>query len=270
MIDRKELLQIRTSPLDEWIENIYFAYRTICHLSIRYLYMVMLWRYYEMLSQKYDWNIEVETCSIVLTADMIREDTLQDEFYYLCNANRQLLLSVAERFGWETAIASIDPEEETYEEYKEGRDSLETFLSTYDELTENEKRIFLSYSDIFQGMDYLEGACEIWVLEHPKLGRYLKFRDENMAQVEQLFKEEDKKIMELVKWLGHPLFLQFDENYKREGDRFLAAFICGYGWDGEVELYYLTPEWVISSFVVYELLLHAEQIFGYQEAQEKK
>ena len=31
----------------------------------------------------------------------------------------------------------------------------------------------------------------------------------------------------------------------------------------DFDLEYLTPEWVIGSFVMYELLLHAEEIFQY-------
>lgn len=263
MIDRKELLNIRISPFDEETECLYFGYNTIDHFTIRYLYKVMFWRYYEKLSQKYDWGITVETCSVVLTDNIISEDAYQDDFYILVNENYQLLLSVANRFGWEISVIEVDPDAPSFEEYGNGKTSLETFLNFFKEMPENEKCFFLSCSNVFKDTGVMDGPGEIWVLNHPKLGQYLKFRNENMDRVKELFEEEDKKIMELVGWLGHPLFLQFSENYKQEEDRFLAAFACGYGMGGEVELYYLTPQWVIGSFVTYELLLHAEQIFKY-------
>lgn len=270
MIDRKELLQVRISPFDSWTESLYFSYDMISKYTIRHLLRVMLWRYYEKLSQKYDWGIEMETCSAALTATTIWEDEQEEELCYLPEANAQLMQSVADRFGWKTSVVLVEYEDEAYLRYQDGRDSLKTFLNTYVRMDEDEKQLFLSFESIFQSMFFLEDNIEIRVLKHSKLGNYLKFRTKNMSQVNTFFQEEDQKIMELLEYLGHPLFIQFNRNWKQEGDEFLAAFICGYTDEMDIDLSYLTPEWVIGSFVVYELLLHAEQIFGYQEKQKKE
>lgn len=264
MTDKKEFLNVRISPLDEKTEYLYYGYNAINYFTIRYLYKVMLWRYYEKLSQRYDWGIEVETCSADLTNDTILEDAYDDDFYTLADANYRLLSSVAERFGWELCTVEVDPDDPLYEKYSKKETSFEEFLNTFEEMPENDKRIFLSCKDVFEDIGIMESPGEIWVFIHPKLGQYLKFRDENMALVKELFEEEDKKIMELMGWLRHPLFLQFSEHYKREGDKFLVTFACGYGMDRDIDLHYLSPQWVIGSFVTYELLLHADQIFKYQ------
>ena len=88
-----------------------------------------------------------------------------------------------------------------------------------------------------------------------------------MEEIERVFKEEDERIMYLVDWVGHPLFMQFARNQKQEGNNFYAAFICGFNGEFEIDIYYLLPEWVIGCFVVYELLLHAEELFRYQVAE---
>lgn len=264
MTDKKELLNVRLSPFDEETECLYFGYNAINHYTIRYLYNVMLWRYYERLSQKYDWGIEVETCNADLTNAIILEDAYYDDFYTLVEANYRLLSSIANRFGWELYAVEVDPDNPLCEKYSKGEISLETLLNTFEEMCENDKKVFLSCEDAFQDIGVMDGPGEIWVISHPKLGRYLQFRKENMVRIKELFEEEDKKIMELVDWLRHPLFLQFGKHYKWEEGRFLAAFACGYGMGGEIDFYYLTPQWLIGSFVTYELLLHAEQIFKYQ------
>ncbi len=263
MIDKKELLGIRISPFDKKAENLYFGYYTMTTYTIQYLYKVMLWRYYEKMSQKYNWGIEVEADSVDFMNHTIMEDIYGDDFYTLVEANYQLLLSIVNRFGWEISVAEVDPDDSLFEKYVKQEIDLEAFLNSDKALLENERELLLSYHEIFQDISVMDSISNIWVLRHPKLGRYLKFREENKDHVKELFEEEDKKIMELVDYLGHPLFLQFDENYKREGDRFLAAFVCGFGMDGEIDFNYLTPQWVIGSFITYELLLHAERIFGY-------
>ncbi len=263
MIDKKELLGIRISPFDKKAENLYIGYYTMSSYTVQYLYKVMLWRYYEKLSQKYNWGIEVEADSVDFMNHIILEDTYGDDFYTLVEANYRLLLSIVNRFGWEISVVEVDPDDLSFEKYGRQEIDLEAFLNSYKALPENERGLLLSYHEIFRDISVMDSISNIWVLHHPKLGRYLKFRDENKEHVKDIFDEEDKKIMELVVYLGHPLFLQFDENYKREGDRFLAAFVCGYGMDGEIDLNYLAPQWVIGSFITYELLLHAERIFGY-------
>ena len=263
MIDKTELLNVGISPFEDSTENLYYGYNRIRCFTIQYLYKVMLWRYYEKLSKKYDWGIEIESCSVILESNTISEDAYIDDFYTLVNANFKLLLSIVKRFGWEMTVVEVDPDDPSFKEYSNKEGDLKAFLNTYKEMPENEKELLLSYQEIFQDIGVMDETSDVWVLYLPKLGRYLKFRNENMERVKELFQEEDKRIMELVDYLGHPLFYQFEKNYKQEEDRFLVAFICGYGMGGEIDLHYLTPQWVIGSFVTYELLLHAEQIFGY-------
>ena len=78
------------------------------------------------------------------------------------------------------------------------------------------------------------------------------------------FKEEDERIMYLLDWVGHPLYMQFDCNHMLGESAYYAAFLCGYNGEFEIDMYYLSPEWVIGCFVVHELLLHAERLFRYQ------
>ena len=270
MIDRKELLQIELSPFSEWVQCMYYAYEAPCIFSVRYLYMVMFCRYYEALSRKYHWNIEIETFRTILTAEMIRDEHegCCDSFFELYNVGKSLLLEVGKRFGWTIADIFIDLDRnEVFDEWKNECISLTAFLDTYDQITTDEKRIFLAYKEVFDEIVGLEGECEVCVMENPKLGQYLAYRESHMEEIESMFKEEDERIIYLVDWVGHPLFMQFARNQKREGNNFYAAFICGFNGEFEIDIYYLLPEWVIGCFVIYELLLHAEQLFQYQVAE---
>lgn len=268
MIDRKELLQIELSPFSEWVQHLYYAYEAPCIFSVRYLYMVMFCRYYEALSQKYQWGIEIETFRTVLTSRMIKdEDNGCDNFFYLYNVGRNLLFTVGRRFGWTIADVFIELDHnQALDDWKSDSISLAAFLDTYDQLTPDEKRIFLAYEGIFDEIVDMQGECEVCVMENPKLGQYLAYRESHMEEIEREFKAEDERIMYLVDWIGHPLFMQFTRNQKQEGDNYYAAFTCGFNGEYEMDMYYLSPEWIIGSFVVYELLLHAEQLFQYQVA----
>lgn len=266
MIDRKELLQINFSPFSEWVQQWYYAYEVPCHFTMRYSLMVMFCRYYDALNKKYHWDIEIETFREILTPEKILDDEDCDDFFNIYNVGKELLLKVGKRFGWNIADIYIDTERNpAFDEFHDGKMDLRTFLDIYDQLDPEEKRIFMSYENIFGETRGLEGECEVCVLEHPKLGKYLEFRKSNMKQIRKKFKEEDERIMSLLDWISHPLFLQFDRNEKQEGDCYYAAFVCGFNGEFETDIYYLTSEWIIGSFVVYELLLHAEQIFQYQE-----
>lgn len=269
MIDRKELLQIELSPFSQWVQQLYYAYEAPCIFSVRYLYMVMFCRYYEALNQKYQWDIEIETFRTVLTAKMIRDedDDGCDNFFQLYHVGKELLLTVGKRFGWTIADIVIDLDRnQALEEWKNEDISLSGFLDTYDQISADEKRIFLAYEEIFDEITVMEGECEICVMENQKLGQYLTYRETHMEEIERAFKAEDERIMEVIDWICHPLFIQFDRNQKQKGNNYYAAFTCGFNGEFEIDMYYLSPEWVIGCFIVYELLLHAEQIFQYQVA----
>ncbi len=269
MIDRKELLRINLSPFSEWVQHLYYAYEAPCFFAVRYLYMVMFCRYYEALNQKYQWNVEIQTFRTVLTAKMIRDedDDDCDNFFELYNVGKNLLKTVGERFGWKIANIIVDLDRNSvFDEWKSENISLPAFLDVYDQISADEKRIFLVYEEIFDDIKALEGECEVCVMENRKLGQYLIYRESHMEEIERLFKKEDERIMYLLEWIGHPLFIQFDRNQKQEGDNYYVAFTCGFNGEFEIDMYYLSPEWVIGCFVIHELLLHAERLFQYQVA----
>ena len=80
MIDRSELLQVELFPFSDGTLFRYFSHQGRATWTVRYLHMVMIQRYYDMLSQKYDWNVEIPTYNESLTSQTIARDLLEENF----------------------------------------------------------------------------------------------------------------------------------------------------------------------------------------------
>lgn len=262
MMDRKTLLEIDPFPFSEEVLDEYIAFEGPDDPTVRYLYLVMMCRYYEKMCREYDWQAETPTPREILSKKAMDDEMREDECCQLIlDINYCLMGYIGKYFGWEVAELLIDAGFDTaYEEYKDGSISLDDFLKASGMERPAARSLFSAYAEILDEAEMMEGRCDIFVLGSRKLGRYLQFRDHHMEEVKNKYKAEDERIEELLQYLGHPLAVQAAEHYKRENGYFLAAFICGFNGAYEFDLYYLNPAWIIGSFVVFGLLSHAERL----------
>ena len=266
MISREELLAVEISPLNERLWMSCYDYPMSVSVIRRYVYMLLTFQYYDLLNKRYQWEIIISIPKIDIT-EILCDDLLDVEFEYyydMTNMNYELMLQIINRFGWKIARAELEVDwDEEYTKLKNSAITLDTYLLGK-ELSAEERCMLLQCEDIFNDADGMLDTVEVFMLMHEGFGRYLDFRNAHEAEIRAKFNAEDRRLMEIKDWIQHPLAIQHALRCGAENGRFWAAFLCGCDGEIEFDIRDLTPEWVIGSFVMQELVSHAEQIFKYR------
>lgn len=264
MHTRDEILKIDYAPFSEEIllNCIGVPFARADDME-QYVYTMITYQYYQVFKAQYGYDLPPLNLSkwpykrVLLYRDYIG-DILYSE---VLQENYSIMYHVLNICNWSYFELELNPEVIT--EYE----SPEQYLGKSDLSKEKLERLEL-FEDVLEEAFELasEDCATLTIMYSRKIGRYLKFREENMSSIRSDFLKEDERIMELLEfYIGHPLTAQFSRASLRHEDEYLVAFNVGFNGYYSFDLIGLYPTWVLSNYIVDELIDHAENIFGYEE-----
>lgn len=236
--------------------------------AIRLIYQCIC-HYMDVFAQKYKVPTTCDVEKFFLTKQMLFQDEGMCEFYEEAEYNStELLYGLAAYCGWDYMCISEDElreaglEEDTEEAFKEWLDKSEVF-------TEKGKGLLARMSSaIVDG--YVNECCSLYVLSIKGLPRYLQYQEGHPEIIYEHFRREDRIIHNIVENIKDVLIdsclIDYDLMVYRDNDadEFLLGWMTGSDGYTYTSIAHLNPNWLISMYVLYGLLKHAEAMFGYQ------